>query len=225
MWLQAALRKLQAEPGVERCGAWLEVAYGEDSQPERPGVLRGEIWDTAEGIGLGEWTRLWLEPPLAVARLAAGETVEFRDSGESREPLTGPVMGMRHGIWAPVVARGALRGVLLLAASESEAPLSRGVAEELAEELALALEWQELSRLAGERKADLEFFARIQEEIAGSAGGDGLLRELAESCTQREQPQGLGTVFALVGERRTACRCGSRGRSSRGTPDRSRAQR
>ena len=81
--------------------------------------------------------------------------------------------------------------------------MSRGVAEELAEELALALEWQELSRLAGERKADLEFFARIQEEIAGSAGGDGLLREIAESCTQREQPQGLGTVFALVGERRT----------------------
>ena len=103
---------------MERCGAWLEVAYGEDSQPERPGVLRGEIWDTAEGIGLGEWTRLSLEPPLPLERLAAGETVEFRDVGNPGNPslarswACGTESGRR--LWQ----RGALRGVLLLAASE-----------------------------------------------------------------------------------------------------------
>src|SRR5579863_3201445 len=116
VWLQVALRKLQAAPGVARCGVWLETASGEDAQPDRPCTLRGEIRETAEGTGLGEWTRLSLEPPLPLARLAAGETVEFRTGGESKEPIAGPAMGMRRGIWVPVVARGALRGVVLLAA-------------------------------------------------------------------------------------------------------------
>ena len=203
VWIEAALRKLQAQPGTERCGVWLEVAYEEDSQPERRGVLRGEIRETGDGNGLGEWARLSLEPPLPLERLAAGETVEFRNCGETREPVTGPAMGMRRGIWVPVVQRGALRGVVLLAASEGEGALPQGVAEEIAEELALALEWEELSCLAGERKTELEFSARIQTEIDGGTGGDILLREIAENCTQRQRPQGLGAIFALVGERRT----------------------
>jgi signal transduction histidine kinase/CheY-like chemotaxis protein len=203
VWLQVALRKLQAAPGVARCGVWLETASGEDTQPDRPGVLRGEIRETTEGTGLGEWTRLSLEPPLPLARLTAGETVEFRTGGESKEPIAGPAMGMRRRVWVPVVARGALRGVVLLAAAEGDAALPRDAAEEVAEELALALEWQELHRLAGERKTDLEFSTRVQTEMAGGAAGDALLQEIAESCTHGDGELGAGAVFALVGERRT----------------------
>jgi hypothetical protein len=202
-WLQAALRKLQAVPGVSRCGVWLETASGEAPRTDRPGVLRGEIRETSERSGLGEWARLSLEAPLPVARLFAGETVEFQKAGESREPITGPAMGMRHGIWVPVVARGALRGVVLLAAEEGGAALPRGVTEEVAEELALALEWQELSRLAGERKEELELCARIQTELAGGAAGEALLQAIAESCTQQDGARGVGAIFALLGERRT----------------------
>lgn len=187
---------------MTRCGVWLEESTHEEGQAGLSGILRGEVCETAENCGFGEWTLLSLEPPLPQERLSAGEIVEFREEGDSKELIAGPAMGMRRGMWTPVIARNALRGVLLLAATEGEGALPRGVAEEVAEELALALEWEELNRLAGERKAELEFSARIQAETAGGAAGESLLREIAESCTQGAGPLGMGAIFALVGERR-----------------------
>ncbi len=203
VWLHAALWRLQTVPGMARCGAWLEPSPREEARAGLPGVLRGEVCETAEGSGFGEWTLLSLAPPLPLERLSAGETVEFRKAGDSKEPIAGPAMGMRRGIWIPVIARCELRGVLLLAATEGEGVLPRGVAEEVAQELALALEWQELSRLAGERKAEMDLCARIQAEIASGAAGDPLLQAIAESCTQRGGPAEVGAIFALIGERRT----------------------
>jgi len=44
----------------------------------------------------------------------------------------------------------------LVAAADADSPLPRVLAEEVAAELALALEWEEQNQLARQRKADLE---------------------------------------------------------------------
>ncbi len=203
LWLQEAIRKLQREPGAERCGAWLGTTLEENMRGDKPGVLAGEVRERGDRAGIGEWTLLSLEPPLPLELLFAGKIAEFQQPEKARDLIVGPAMGMRRGLWVPVMAGGALRGLLLVASHGEETILPRAAAEEVASELGLALEWEQGARLAGERKADLGLVARVQGKIASGAAGEGLLQEIAESCTNCERPTGLGAIFALIGERQS----------------------
>jgi len=106
-------------------------------------------------------------------------------------------------LWVPVFVRNLLRGLILVAAQHASRPLPRVLAEEVAAELALALENEEQSRLARERKADLELAARVHTLLAENADLDHVLAELVETCTRTDGPAGVGAVFALIGERKT----------------------
>jgi len=44
---------------------------------------------------------------------------------------------------------------------------------------------------------------RVHTLLAENTEPDEILRELAESCTSREAPEGVGAIFALIGERKT----------------------
>jgi signal transduction histidine kinase len=109
---------------------------------------------------------------------------------------------MRHLLWVPVFGQNLLRGLILVAAQKAGSALPRVLAEDVAAELALALEAEEQSRLAEQRKADLELTSRVHTLLAENADPDQILAELAATCTRGNGPGGVGAVFALIGERR-----------------------
>jgi signal transduction histidine kinase len=213
-WITETIGELRAA-GTERCGVWLQSREAEVSVAGRPPAFRGQVWEGSRGSGSGEWTSLSVGLPLPLEILHAGKTAELILPEESHEPIVGPTLGMRHVLWVPVMVREQLRGLVMLAAEQRESLLARILAEEVAGKLALAMEWEEQSRLARERQADLELAARVHRLLAEAADGDAILAELAESCTQGLLPDGVGAVFALIGERRTglavAAPAGARG--------------
>jgi PAS domain S-box-containing protein len=188
---------------------WLDSGAGGTPGLEKQKVMRGEVRDSVDGYSSGEWMLLVLESLLPLDDLAAGKIVEFTQEANSNAPIAGPTMGMRRGIWVPVLAAGELRGVLLLATQEAAATLPFETAEEVAAELGFALEWEEHARLAQEHKADLEIASRIHMGIAADVPAVQLLREIAESCASCESPLGLGTIFALIGERHVGLAVGA----------------
>ena len=202
-WIREALLELQMEPGAERFGVWLDAPAGDETVPARRVAFRGVVREKGEGNGPGKWTSLSVEFPLPLDLLSVGETAELMLQEELQDPLLGPTIGMRHVLWVPVFGQNLLRGLILLAAADAGGPLPRVLAEEVAAELALALEWEEQSRLARERKSDLELSFRIHTLLAESADPDKILSELAETCTRGDILEGVGAVFALIGERKT----------------------
>jgi signal transduction histidine kinase len=203
VWIREALLELQMEPGAERFGVWLDAPAGDEAASEKRTVFRGEVREKDDGCGPGKWTSLSVELPLPLDLLSAGKIAELTLPGESNNLLLGPTLGMRHVLWVPVFGQNLLRGLLLVAAQDADSPLPRVLAEEVAAELALALEWEEQNRLARERKADLELASRVHTLLSGNADLDNILLELAETCTRRDAPEGVGAVFAVIGERKT----------------------
>jgi signal transduction histidine kinase len=203
VWIREALLELQMEPGAERFGVWLDPPAGEAWSSGGAVVFLGEVRGQDEASGSGKWTTLSLEIPLPLELLSVGKAAEWSVRGDSSEPFLGPTLGMRHGVWIPVFGQNLLRGLILLAAQDADKPLPRVLAEEVAAELALALEWEEQKRLARERKADLELTARVHRLLAENADPEDTLVELARTCTSREAPGGVGAIFALIGERKT----------------------
>jgi signal transduction histidine kinase len=201
-WVREALLELQMEPGAERFGVWLEPPTGDETFLASRVVFRGEVRERGEGKRPVRWTSLSVELPLPLDFLSVGKTAELILQGELHDPLLGPTLGMRHLLWVPVFGQNLLRGLILVAAQEADSPLPRVLAEEVAAELALALEAEEQSRLALERKADLELTSRVHTLLAENADPDQILAELAEICTRSDGPGGVGAVFALIGERR-----------------------
>ncbi|HET6932697.1 MAG TPA: ATP-binding protein [Candidatus Acidoferrum sp.] len=203
VWIREALLELQMEAGAERFGVWLEPAVGDETSSARQVIFRGEVREKGEGKQTGKWTRLSLELPLPLDVLSVGKTAELVLRGDLREPLLGPTLGMRHVLWVPVLGQNLLRGLILVAAQDAASPLPRILAEEVAAELALALDWEEQNRLARERKADLELSGRVYRSLAENTDPDSILQEIAETCARSDGPEGAGAVFALIGERRT----------------------
>jgi signal transduction histidine kinase len=202
-WIREALLELRMEPGAERFGVWLEPPPGDESFSARRVAFRGEVREQGDGNGPGKWSSLSVEFPLPLDLLLAGKTVELTLPAASQDPLLGPTLGMRHVLWIPVFGQNLLRGLILLAAQEPASPLPRVLAEEVAAELSLALEWEGQNRLAQGRKADLELASRVHFLLVGNADPDRVFAEIAETCTRRDPPEGVGAAFALIGERRT----------------------
>jgi signal transduction histidine kinase/CheY-like chemotaxis protein len=203
VWIGAALTELQIEPGAERFGVWLDAPSRDETSTAGRVVFRGEVGERGEGNGTGKWTSLSMEFPLPLDLLSVGKTAELTLAGDLHNPLLGPTFGMRHVLWVPVFGQNLLRGLILVAAQGTGSPLPRVLAEEVAAELALALEWEEQNRLALVRKADLELTSRVHTLLAENADLDDILVQLAETCVRSDGPEGLGAVFALIGERNT----------------------
>jgi signal transduction histidine kinase/CheY-like chemotaxis protein len=202
-WIREALLELAMEPGAERFGVWLDPPAGDETISARTVAFRGEVRERGDGNGPGKWSSLSVELPLPLDLLSAGRTAELILPGKFQDPLLGPTLGMRHVLWVPVFGQNLLRGLILVAAQDAASPLPRVLAEEVAAELSLVLEWEEQNRLAWARKADLELTSRVHASLDGNADPDRIFAELVETCTRRDPPEGVGAVFALIGERRT----------------------
>jgi signal transduction histidine kinase/CheY-like chemotaxis protein len=204
--LREAIHSLAADGRADRIGIWLEQEAPAGSDPLAATCLRGIVWEAqAEGTA-ADWEKLSLEPPLPQELLASTKSV-YQDLDDTpgrspNQPMIGPLVGVRHALWTPIRGKSHLRGVLLTAAQRKSAALSREVAESVAAELALALEWEQEQRLARERQADVRLSKEILNAFAGGASSDTVLSQLAASCTDGP-PHGAGAAFALIGHHPT----------------------
>ncbi|MGB2654550.1 MAG: hypothetical protein WAN62_12265, partial [Candidatus Acidiferrum sp.] len=202
--LREAIHCLALDGRADRIGVWLEQDGHAGSDPLAPTCLRGIVWEARAEETAADWEKLSLEPPLPQELLASTKSVyQDLDCAPGRspnQPMIGPLVGVRHALWTPIRGKSHLRGVLLTAAQRKSAALSRELAESVAAELALALEWEQEQRLARERQADVRLSKEILNALAGGASSDTILSQLAASCTDGS-PNGAGAGFALIGYR------------------------
>jgi len=204
--MREALHSLSMDGRADRIGVWMEQDSLSDTDPLAPACLRGMLWDV-EGEDLAdEWQKLSLEPPLPQELLASGKSVyqELEDSQgrPSNRPMIGPLVGLRHALWTPIEGLGRLRGVILTGTRKKHTAMPRELAESVAAELALALEWQQEQRFARERLADLRLSKQILAALGGGVSPDTVLSQIAVSCTESlTDPSAAGASFAVIGHR------------------------
>jgi signal transduction histidine kinase/DNA-binding NarL/FixJ family response regulator len=201
-WVFEAIQELKAGSDAERIGVWLD----ENGNFEEPGtpptaVLRGEVWEEGLG-GVLEWTRLTIDTPLPVVPLKEGLSCEYELEQACAGPILGPQLQLRRVLWVPVIVRRALRGLLMAGTRDKKKALPCAEAERVAQQLELLLELEDERRLAAGRKADMDFWLRMKRLLSENHSANMILGQLAESCTRGESMGGVGTVFALIGERK-----------------------
>src|SRR5208282_1820496 len=110
---------------------------------------------------------------------------------------------LRHALWTPIEAKGRLRGLILTGSRRKQATLPTELAESVAAELALALEFEQEQRLARERQADVALTKSVLSSLGSNVSPDTVLSQLAASCTEvRNDASGAGASFAVIGQRR-----------------------
>lgn len=201
-WIFEAIQELKDEEGVERLGVWLEESGGAESSEAEPVVFHGEMWDQGIASGVAGWTRLACDAPLPIYMLSSGMSCEYELEGTKSEPILGPLVGLSSVLWVPVLGRRILRGLMMVGTRQKQKAMPRLKAERIAEELGLLLELEEERRVAAGRKADLEFWQRMERLMSEEQSASRILGQLAESCTRGNQLGGAGAVFALIGERK-----------------------
>jgi signal transduction histidine kinase/CheY-like chemotaxis protein len=202
--MREAIHSLSRDGRADRIGVWLEQDSPSDSAGHAAACLRGMIWEAAGEDTPDEWEKLSLEAPLPQELLAAGKSVEQElDVSQDRppnQPMIGPLVGLRHALWTPIEGRGHLRGVLLTGTRKKQTAMSRDLAQSVAAELALALEFAMEQRLARERQADVRLSKQILSALGGAASADAILSQLVASCTEESADgSGAGASFAVIG--------------------------
>lgn len=198
--MREAIHTLAQDGRADRIGVWLEQDFSSAPQAHSPATLRGLLWETGSEEIPAEWEKLSLEPPLPQDLLASGRSVD-QELGDSHTPtMIGPLVGLRHALWTPIEGRGHLRGVLLTGSRKKQSVLPRELAEFVAAELALVLEWEQEQRLARERQADVCISKQILAAFGSKVSTDTILSRLVASCTEASaDAYGTGASFALIG--------------------------
>ena len=204
--MREAIHSLSMDGRADRIGVWLEQDSPNGADGHAAACLRGMIWEAEGEDTPDEWEKLSLEAPLPQDLLAAGKSVEQElDVSQDRppnQPMIGPLVGLRRALWTPIEGRGHLRGVLLTGTRRKQTAMSRHLAQSVAAELALALEFEMEQRFARERKADVRLSRQILGALAGSTSAEEILSRLVTSCTEvSADGSGAGASFAVIGHR------------------------
>jgi signal transduction histidine kinase/ActR/RegA family two-component response regulator len=202
--IREAIHSLARDRHVDRIGVWLEQDSPSNEDGHTAACLRGMIWESEGEDTPEEWEKLSLEAPLPQELLAAGKSVEQElDVSQDRPPnqsMIGPLVGLRHALWTPIEGRGHLRGVLLTGTRRRQTSMPRDLAQSVAAELALALEFEMEQRLARERQADVRLSKQILAALASNSSADAVLSQLVASCTEESTDGfGAGASFAVIG--------------------------
>jgi signal transduction histidine kinase/CheY-like chemotaxis protein len=161
---------------------------------------RGLVWDRESETPPAEWQHLSTEAPLPQELLVGGRAAEQELDGHSQNILISVLMELRKVLWVPIASGGRLRGVLLCGTKEAQRTLPCALAQRLAAELALQLEWEDQRNVARERFADLAVTRKLLADLA-----EGGRTELALACLvdgiveARTGGAGLGAAFAMIG--------------------------
>jgi signal transduction histidine kinase/CheY-like chemotaxis protein len=204
--IREAIHSLARDRHVDRIGVWLEQYSPSNEDGHTAACLRGMIWESEGEDTPEEWEKLSLEAPLPQELLAAGKSVEQElDVSQDRPPnqsMIGPLVGLRHALWTPIEGRGHLRGVLLTGTRRRQTTMPRDLAQSVAAELALALEYEMEQRLARERQADVRLSKQILAALASNSSADAVLSQIVASCTEESTDgSGAGASFAVIGHR------------------------
>ncbi len=201
--MREAIHTLARESRADRIGVWLEQDLTFGSDPLAPACLRGLVWEAHADETPEEWKKLSLEPPVPQELLASGNSVEQETDDSRGRPMIGPLVGLRQALWTPIEARRRLYGVLLIGSLGKQAKFHRDLAESVAAELALTLEWEEEKRLARERQVEVRVSRQILVALASGTSADTILSQLAASCTEDPAAaSGAGAAFAVIGQQR-----------------------
>jgi signal transduction histidine kinase len=204
---KVALTYLLANTAADRIGVWMEAREAPagwtngvtNAHSRGPAAFRGLTGDRDGATTPAEWEILSPEAPLPADFLSAGKTVEHDIDVSPDFPILGALVGMQRTLWVPVENNGCLRGVLLAAMRRKNHAEPRRLLEQVAAELALALEWEDEHRRARERSEELSATKKLLTELARSGPGDGILERLVESCTKAAPDGGgIGAVFAVL---------------------------
>jgi signal transduction histidine kinase/ActR/RegA family two-component response regulator len=179
---------------ADRIGVWLE------RDTDAAEVFRGLVWEKNEDQTPGEWERLSLQSPGLHDLLTAGRSVEQELDAAAATPVFGPLIGLHHVLWTPVQGRSRLRGVMLMGSQKRHAQLPRELAESLAAELVLALEYEDEQRLAQHRQADVRFAREVLAALAVGHATDSVLTQIASSCTGLFGEADGNGAFAVIGQ-------------------------
>ncbi len=198
--MREAIHTLARESRADRIGVWLEQVSPYGADPFAPACLRGLVWEAHADETPEEWQKLSLEPPVPEELLASGKSVEQEMDDSRGRPMIGPLVGLRQALWTPIEAKGRLYGLLLIGSLGKRAALHRDVAESVAAELALALEWEAEKRLARERQVEVRVSRQTLAALGCGTSGDTILSQLAASCTEdAAAASGAGAAFAVIG--------------------------
>ena len=190
---------LLANSDADRIGVWIESADDESSD-DRRNAFRGIVVDRDHGDTPAEWERLSPEAPLPVELLASGKSVEQDIGAKPDAPILGALVGMQHVVWVPIESDGRLRGVLFAGHRRKNGAWSRAPLQQVAAELALALELEDQRRLARERLEEKAATRQLLTTLASCGPSDALLGSLVASCTGEAGEGGIGAVFAILRE-------------------------
>ena len=198
-----AIQELRGERAADRVGVWLEEVGSAEASETSPAVFRGEVWEGGIGGEILEWAQINFDAPLRIGSLRAGQSCGYEIGEQEAGAILGPELELRRVLWVPVMVRRTLRGLVMLGSLRRRANLPGAKAESIAEQLGFLLELEEERKLASTRKADLDFWLRINRLLAEQQSANTILGQLAESCTRGESVGGAGATFALIGERRS----------------------
>ena len=198
--IQEALGVLEQEESSERIGVWLE--YDPSCAHANNGsAFHGLVWDRASSDIPFEWGMLSLEPPLPEALLFGRETVEQNLEDVPANLLIGPLVGLRHAMWVPVVCQEKVHGLLLLGGAKQISPALQVRGQAVAAELALSLELEEHRRMARVRTADLTATKTLLESSSNPDSIDKALSQLADECVAAGEGRPFPVAaFVCIGE-------------------------
>src|SRR3984893_723123 len=111
--LREAPKALVQQRPTGRFGVWLEADSNASAQNVFATGFHGMVWDRGNSETPQEWASLSVEPPLPEELLLRGTTVEQDLEAIPANPIIGPLVGLRHALWAPIGRKEQLKGVIL----------------------------------------------------------------------------------------------------------------
>ncbi|HEY2820961.1 MAG TPA: ATP-binding protein [Candidatus Acidoferrum sp.] len=184
---------------VDRAGVWIDEGDIDTRSPRGLAIFRGMVSERGGDGTPSEWARLSLEALPSLDSLAGGCTVQQDLDGTADQLILGALLELQRAVWAPVGARGRLRGVLLAGTRRKHGALPLARIAAVSAELALAIELEEERHLARQRQADLTATGRILADLAASGPVDSIFTRLVNGCTETSPGgDGLGAVFAVL---------------------------
>jgi signal transduction histidine kinase/CheY-like chemotaxis protein len=197
--VRGAVQSLLAAPEVDRAGVWIDEGDIDTRSPRGLSVFRGVVADRGGEGAPSEWARLSLEALPSLEPLASGRTIQQDLDGTSDQLMLGALLELQRAVWAPIEARGQLRGVVLAGTRRKRGLLPLARVEAVSAELALAIELEEERRLARQRQADISATSRLLSELTSSGPIDSIFTRLVDGCTETAPGgDGLGAVFAIL---------------------------
>jgi signal transduction histidine kinase/CheY-like chemotaxis protein len=197
--VRGAVQALLGASEVDRAGVWIDEGDGDIRSPRGSTIFRGVVSERGGAGTPSEWARLSLEALPWLDSKAGSRSVEQAFDGTTDQLMLGALLELRRAVWAPVSARGRLRGVVFAGTRRRHGALPVARVESVSAELALAIELDEERRMARQRQADLNAARRLLTELAAAGPVDSIFMRLLDGCTETAPGgDGLGAVFAIL---------------------------